>query len=177
MNRTDPPLRVLQQRTAEAFLARLETRILEYVQVESPIESMMLWALILVAIEDGFGLEVLADYGRVLAMEPTSVPAVLFLSTQHPVGEPPGRYRVDIAAHVEDEETGTRATLFIECDGHDYHERTKEQAMRDRKRDRYFQTSDLPLLRFTGTEIHKDAPGCARQAVEEVERLMNLRRE
>jgi very-short-patch-repair endonuclease len=51
--------------------------------------------------------------------------------------------------------------LFIECDGHDFHERTKEQAARDRGKDRHFQNSGIPILRFTGSEIYKDAGSCA----------------
>ncbi len=51
--------------------------------------------------------------------------------------------------------------LLIECDGHDFHERTKQQAARDRAKDRYAQHNGYPILRFTGSEIHADAGGCA----------------
>lgn len=57
----------------------------------------------------------------------------------------------------------TIPTLVIECDGHDYHERTKEQASRDRKRDRDIQNLGVPILRFTGSEIWRDAAECAAQ--------------
>jgi very-short-patch-repair endonuclease len=53
--------------------------------------------------------------------------------------------------------------LVVECDGHDYHERTKEQAARDRSRDRAMTLSDIKVLRFTGSEIHRDPAGCAEQ--------------
>ncbi len=53
-----------------------------------------------------------------------------------------------------------RVGLFVECDGHDYHERTKEQAARDRKRDRDFQSLGFNVLRFTGSEIHRDLDAC-----------------
>jgi hypothetical protein len=52
-------------------------------------------------------------------------------------------------------------TVFIECDGHDYHERTKSQAIRDRRRDREIQNDGYPVLRFTGSEIYNDPVGCA----------------
>lgn len=55
--------------------------------------------------------------------------------------------------------------LFIECDGHDFHERTKEQAARDRGKDRLFQTSGIPILRFTGSEIYRDAGACASEVL------------
>jgi very-short-patch-repair endonuclease len=46
--------------------------------------------------------------------------------------------------------------VFIECDGHDFHERTKEQAERDRSKDRAIQAAGIPILRFTGREIWRD---------------------
>lgn len=46
--------------------------------------------------------------------------------------------------------------IFIECDGHDFHERTKEQAERDRAKDRAIQAAGIPILRFTGREIWRD---------------------
>lgn len=56
--------------------------------------------------------------------------------------------------------------LIVECDGHDFHERTKEQAARDRSRDRAAQISGATVMRFTGSEIHKDPLGCAMQISE-----------
>lgn len=56
--------------------------------------------------------------------------------------------------------------LIVECDGHDFHERTKEQAAKDRSRDRAAQLSGAGILRFTGSEIHKDPLGCAMQISE-----------
>jgi hypothetical protein len=53
------------------------------------------------------------------------------------------------------------SVLAIECDGHDYHERTKEQADRDRKRDRCLLSANIPVMRFTGSQIWKDATACA----------------
>lgn len=58
------------------------------------------------------------------------------------------------------------AHVVVECDGHDYHERTKEQAQRDRERDRLLQYHGYPIFRFTGSEIYKDPMGCTRQVIE-----------
>lgn len=46
--------------------------------------------------------------------------------------------------------------IFVECDGHDFHERAKEQAERDRSSDRAVQAAGIPILRFTGREIWRD---------------------
>ena len=54
--------------------------------------------------------------------------------------------------------------LIIECDGHEYHERTKEQAAKDRSRDRsYLQHGCEGVFRFTGSEIWRDPWDCADQ--------------
>lgn len=53
--------------------------------------------------------------------------------------------------------------IIVECDGHDFHERTKEQAARDKKRDRDLQSAGWQVLRFTGSEIWRDPSGCVGQ--------------
>lgn len=58
---------------------------------------------------------------------------------------------------------GTKKRFAVECDGHDFHERTKEQAAHDRKRDRALLTEGIPTLRFTGSEIWRDPIGCGDQ--------------
>ena len=45
----------------------------------------------------------------------------------------------------------------IECDGHEFHEKTKEQAARDKKRDNIIQSQGWKIFRFTGSEIWHDA--------------------
>lgn len=51
--------------------------------------------------------------------------------------------------------------LIVECDGHDFHERTKDQAKRDRSRDRRAILGGIEVMRFTGSEIWNDPWGCA----------------
>lgn len=60
--------------------------------------------------------------------------------------------------------------LIVECDGHDFHERTKEQAARDRSRDRIAQYQGIPILRFTGSEIWNDPMRCADEVLAFMER-------
>lgn len=77
----------------------------------------------------------------------------------------------DIRAQVETE-TGHRVDfvvsghcgeIVIECDGHDFHERTREQAERDRRRDRELQFAGYVVCRFTGTEIVRSPAACSRE--------------
>lgn len=73
-------------------------------------------------------------------------------------------YRIDIALLVKIGTCGAdydELLLAIECDGHDFHDRTKEQARRDRARDRDLARGGWITQRFTGSEIFADADGCA----------------
>lgn len=47
--------------------------------------------------------------------------------------------------------------LAIECDGHDFHEKTKEQARRDKSRDRLLMANGIHTIRFTGSEVFRRA--------------------
>lgn len=47
--------------------------------------------------------------------------------------------------------------IHIEADGHEYHEKTKKQAQRDKSRDRILMSQeDTKVLHYTGSEIYKD---------------------
>lgn len=56
-----------------------------------------------------------------------------------------------------------RKIYVVECDGHDFHERTKKQARFDKRRDRYMAARGITVLRFTGQEIHESAEGVWRE--------------
>jgi very-short-patch-repair endonuclease len=72
-------------------------------------------------------------------------------------------YRIDFAFFSIPNSAGP--DLFVECDGHAFHERTPEQAERDRSRDRAIQQAGIPILRFTGREIYRDTFGCASEVI------------
>lgn len=72
---------------------------------------------------------------------------------------PIGKYRVDFLLTLRGQK------LVVECDGHDFHERTKEQARKDRSRDRYLTNEGYTVIRFTGSEIWADAWKRAEEAV------------
>jgi len=62
--------------------------------------------------------------------------------------------------------------LAIEIDGHDFHERTKEQAARDKHRDRRLAASGRLVFRFTGSEVFADANGCWVELHEAIKELV-----
>lgn len=78
----------------------------------------------------------------------------------HPQFEWEG-YRMDFC--IEMKAAGQK--VFIECDGHDFHERTPEQAERDRKKDRLAQDRGISILRYTGREIHRSPAHCVSEII------------
>ena len=51
--------------------------------------------------------------------------------------------------------------IGVECDGHDFHEKTKEQAARDKRRDRALVLGGLrAVFRFTGSEVWNHPMKC-----------------
>lgn len=73
-----------------------------------------------------------------------------------------GPYRVDFLIAMRRRLHHKDVILFaVECDGHDFHERTKAQAAKDKARDRYLAAEGITVLRYTGSEIWRDAGACA----------------
>lgn len=66
-----------------------------------------------------------------------------------------GNYYADFL--FDDNRDGKRRIIVVECDGHDFHEKTKQQAAHDKRRDRYFVAQGIKVLRYTGSEIYN---GC-----------------
>lgn len=71
---------------------------------------------------------------------------------------PVGKYRADfILIYQPIESSVPLKKIVIECDGHDFHEKTKKQAARDKERDRFFAKEGYIVLRYTGSEIYSDS--------------------
>jgi very-short-patch-repair endonuclease len=66
------------------------------------------------------------------------------------------KYRIDFAIFYPRTDEGLdKIKIAIECDGHDFHEKTKEQAQRDKEKDRFLQSKGWLIARFTGSEIYR----------------------
>lgn len=124
-------------------------------QCESPIESMFLEQFCAGAVEHGYNIGRFTSDRETIAVRPQK----WILS-----------YRIDFCIAFDFLQNFTNSALLIavECDGHDWHERTKEQAARDRKRDRYLQSIGYKILRFTGSEIYVHPMLCAMEALDHV---------
>lgn len=120
---------------------------------QSPIETRMLKAL----------RYELPRMGAAMARWGFSLPNVdciangVYIAPQAQIGP----YRADFLIDIR--HSSALAQVLVECDGHEFHERTKEQAAHDKARDRWFQERDITVFRYPGSEIYKDAAKCAAQ--------------
>lgn len=149
------------QRLIETYQARLAAdfhRRYNGGNCESPIEQIFLTALT-VALDypprvDGLSRMLPTALGATGPVE-GSPNDCLHIAQQVQIGP----RRVDFVIWCHDGRKWRR--LLVECDGHDYHERTKEQAAKDRSFDRYAQSKGDTIFRFTGSQINGGAEGCA----------------
>jgi very-short-patch-repair endonuclease len=146
-------------------------RCLEYLDMlhrkcESPIEILLVTALWRASKIEDFSIDFLPG-GDTIPKEPYYDEAA-FVYQQVKIGD----YRADFLIHDASlpVDIAPPRIMVVECDGHDYHERTKEQARRDKRRDRYFQSRGFKVLRFTGSEIWADPDKCADEIIEQLAR-------
>lgn len=142
---------------ADAAAYAAETRPMEVFNLcESPIEHRLLLGI--------WSFLCWPDKGELVT--PT---AFLSRLREAPTGKPVvapqvviGDYRIDIMIAMRSYD-GEFYRLAVECDGHDFHEKTKRQAARDKARDRALVERNIAVLRFTGSEIHQAPSECAYQ--------------
>ena len=65
-------------------------------------------------------------------------------------------YIPDFAINVNNEKEG----FVIEIDGHEWHEKTKEQARVDKEKDRAYLKNNYIPVRFTGYEVYHNVDRC-----------------
>ena len=72
------------------------------------------------------------------------------------------KYRTDflISVFYKTRKGNILKMFAIECDGHDYHEKTKKQVAYNNQRERDLKAAGYEVVRFSGSEIYKDARGC-----------------
>lgn len=126
---------------------------------ESPIEQKMLAVLLMTP------FEIYSDVNTILTQEEFERGIRLDgdCALVVPQAKVPGlNYRLDFLVVMNGRALDTKdePMFAVECDGHEFHERTKEQAARDRKRDRDIQAAGIPILRFTGSEIFNNLDAC-----------------
>jgi hypothetical protein len=73
-----------------------------------------------------------------------------------------GPYETDFLILFRDFNKSLRP-IAVECDGHEFHEKTKQQAEYDKRRDRYLALHSIVMFRFTGAELRRDPDKCAEE--------------
>lgn len=83
-------------------------------------------------------------------------------------------YRLDFVVAPESPEILTTATrqgrrwpnIAVELDGHDFHERTKEQVAERNQRDRDLQADGWIVFHFSGSELYRDPARCVTEVMD-----------
>jgi very-short-patch-repair endonuclease len=91
----------------------------------------------------------------------------VLLSPQEPIPTDVGSFTVDFLI-VPDNHNLEQVKVAIELDGHEFHERTRDQVRKDKARERAIVQQGVTVLRFSGSEIVRNGRGC----VEEVEKFL-----
>jgi very-short-patch-repair endonuclease len=118
----------------------------------SPIEQILLAAIVWVA----YGPEKqLVEIWDAVAHSAKPLGDVV-IAPQYQIG----RHRVDFAIFINIV-ANEEIRIVVECDGHNFHEKTKVQAARDKSRNRDLQIAGWKVLSFTGSEIWQDRTRCA----------------
>lgn len=76
---------------------------------------------------------------------------------------------VDIAGYIPDiliSIDALKAGYAIEIDGYEWHEKTKEQAINDRKKDRTYLKNGYVPIRFLGSEVYHNALNSVIETIE-----------
>lgn len=115
---------------------------------KSPIEQIFMFA---------FSIYRFSNYGK-------DFDEGLCLETQFQIESLNGKnYVADFLLYHEFAKIGSRR-LVIECDGHEYHNATKEQVEHDNLRDMDIKESGYDIIHFSGSQLFKYPMKCAEQA-------------
>lgn len=81
-------------------------------------------------------------------------------------------YRVDFALTMEkfsdDFSDYSSVDIVVECDGHEFHQKTKKQVEHDNEREMRLKLLGYDVLRFSGSQIYKNPMKCANDIVDYV---------
>jgi len=171
----DTALRIM----GNVAMSRFADEVAEFMQAcESPVEQVMCAAMVIAF----SGMDVRYFRGDATYKPQFGRYDACHISTQASVG----KYRVDFLVemqmnlpdykHPEEidgkEYPGNMVVverLVIECDGHDFHEKTKEQAKRDKSRDRELKKFGYTVFHYTGSEVWTDVFKCAAECLKHLE--------
>jgi very-short-patch-repair endonuclease len=136
-------------------------------QFASPIEELFCAAIAFYGYQNAGGF--IINYPGQDVLEDGDPHHCIEIWPQYQIGD----YRVDFYIELQDaqaqfrcKDNSFRPKIVVECDGHDFHEKTKEQAQKDKERDRTLQSCGYPVFRFSGSEIWEDPFKCAKATLD-----------
>lgn len=119
------------------------------IDCESPIEQLLSMEL------ERIGLRNIFEYNPFID--------VLDIEKQKRINLGSKNYRVDffipVVYYFKDKKI--YRNLIIECDGYEFHQKTKQQVEKDNIRSRDLQKQGYEIIRFSGTEIYHKTYKCA----------------
>ena len=116
------------------------------INCESPIEQLLSMALESLNIKNIFKFNPFID--------------IIEIEKQKEIQCGKKKYRVDFFIPVIYKNQENKC-FIVECDGHDFHQKTKEQVERDNTRMRDLQKEGYEIIKFSGTEIWHRPYKCA----------------
>lgn len=125
------------------YIYCLETSL---INCESPIEQLLALEL------ENIGLLYIHNYNPFID--------VVGINKQEEIEVDGEKYRVDFLIPViyKNQE---QIMFVVECDGYEFHQKTKEQIEKDNIRQRNLQKAGYEVIRFSGTEIYHKSYLCA----------------
>jgi hypothetical protein len=128
--------------------------------LESPLEETVFWTLCALFRDCYAGRR--STFGAPGAKSPDGLGVGLTARSDHwaelwpqlQVAAGGREYRIDLAMWIRHGRNSV--AVAVELDGHDFHERTKEQAEADKRRDRDLQAIGWRVVRFTGSQVLRD---------------------
>lgn len=135
----------------DKFLTEKKIRLIcSMADCESPIERLMALALF---------EQVNCNYIS-MKLEKLNLD-VVEIDNQYVLNIDKKQYITDFAVMVWNRLTHEGNRFIVECDGHDFHEKTVEQVRKDKERERNIIKDGNILIRFSGSEIYNDSEKCA----------------
>lgn len=137
----------LKKLTAQDFERDIKTAIYLH-GITSPIEQLFLMEWKFGRINEKWGVKLLP---------------------QKPIETSNGKYIVDFHITTLDS-SDSIINVAIEIDGHEFHEKSKSQVAKDKKRDRALIRSGLTVLRFSGSEVFYEPKSCINEIVDYIKK-------
>ena len=80
------------------------------------------------------------------------------------------KYRLDfyiVVLYLDEKGNRVKNCYFeIECDGYEFHQKTKEQIIYDNERERNLQKEGYEIIRFSGSEINSNPYKCVQEIID-----------